>query len=94
MKLPPINWPVYLFGFAYWVIETSYFGWNALPGSSDGVIAAGIAFLIFALSLACPPKARPVLTVRRLYGPNREQRGVFITIADDIEIRHGEDLQA
>ncbi len=94
MKLPPINWPVYLVGFAFWLIETSYFGWNTTPGSPEEVLADGIAFLIFALALACPPKCKPVLTVRRLYGPNREQRGVFITIADDIEIRHGEDLQA
>jgi hypothetical protein len=45
-----INWPVFFVGQFFWLVETSYFGWNLAPQSEAEVICDGIFLLITALS--------------------------------------------
>ncbi len=94
MKLPPINWPIYCIAFFYWMIETSAFGWNLAPGSPAEVLADGIAFVLFAMALAFPPKARPAMRIRRVVGANGEQKGLFIVVDAGVQIHEAEDLRA
>jgi hypothetical protein len=42
---------IYLIGFLFWLLETGYFGWNALPQSPAEVICDGIAALIVVVGL-------------------------------------------
>lgn len=45
------NWWRFLLGQGFWLMETSYFGWNGLPGSDAELICDGIVLLISALSI-------------------------------------------
>jgi hypothetical protein len=56
-----VNWPVFIMGNFYGLLETAHFGWNVTPGSPAEVIADGIAILIVALS------------IRRTATPNDQQ---------------------
>lgn len=64
MKRYYINWPVFLLGNVFGLIETAYFGWNMTPGSESEVIADGIAMLIVALSI----RVRPALSEQEKQG--------------------------
>ena len=46
-----INWPVFVFGLLFSVLETAYFGWNLKPSSGEEMICDGIAFIIVAMSV-------------------------------------------
>lgn len=50
-----INWPVFIMGNVFGLIETAYFGWNVTPGSPEEVLADGIAILICAMSIERKP---------------------------------------
>jgi hypothetical protein len=40
------NLPVLVLAVMWWLIETSYFGWNALPGSMPELFADGLAIAL------------------------------------------------
>jgi hypothetical protein len=46
-----VNWWAFFIGQCFWLLETSYFGWNALPKSDAELVCDGLVCLITALSI-------------------------------------------
>ena len=57
-----VSWPVMWFAFAWWFMETSYFGWNAMPGSTTELFADGGVLVLAAL--AFPRKTVLQITIK------------------------------
>jgi hypothetical protein len=46
-----VNWWRFFVSQFFWLTETAYFGWNALPGSEAELICDGIVCVLVALSI-------------------------------------------
>lgn len=58
-----VNWPIVSLGLLWWLMETSYFGWNDGPGSVAELFADGAVLVFFAAAFAFPPKPFGVTVV-------------------------------
>ena len=52
------NLPVLGLAMAWWLLETSYFGWHAFPTSSQELFADGLALTLAAAAFLCGPKGK------------------------------------
>ena len=52
------NLPVLGLAMAWWLLETSYFGWHAFPTSLPELFADGLALTLAAAAFLCGPKAK------------------------------------
>lgn len=58
-----VNWPIVSLGLLWWLMETSYFGWNHDPSSIAELFADGAVLVFFAAAFALPPKRFEVTVV-------------------------------
>lgn len=58
-----INWPIVVLGLLWWLMETSYFGWNKSPSSVAELFADGAVLVLCAAAFAFPPKQVEVTVV-------------------------------
>ncbi|MCC4618320.1 hypothetical protein LL972_20390 [Xanthomonas campestris pv. asclepiadis] len=59
-----LNAPIALIALYWWGLETSYFGWNATPGSTTELFADGLALVLLAAAFAFPQRAAVQIEVR------------------------------
>ncbi len=52
------NLPVLALALAWWLIETSYFGWHAFPTSLPELFADGLALTLGAVAFLYGPKVK------------------------------------
>ena len=58
-----INWPIAGIGIFWWLMETSYFGWNNTPQSVAELFADGASLAFYAAAFAFPPRAATAITI-------------------------------
>ncbi|ATS54076.1 hypothetical protein [Xanthomonas citri] len=49
-----LNMPTALIAICWWAMETSYFGWKTMPGSTTELFADGMALTLLAAAFAFP----------------------------------------
>jgi hypothetical protein len=58
-----VNRPVVALGVLWWLMETSYFGWNASAGSTAELFADGLALVFFAVAFAFPRRSGQTIVI-------------------------------